>query len=81
MSTESFRPRPNTPGTTILRKVRFYGRMWWDLQVWTVYCYLRRRRPADRGDVLDVGCGQCPYRFFLDKVTTTYTGIDIIDAE
>ena len=31
--------------------------------------------------MLDVGCGQSPYRFLLDNGTTAYTGIDIIDAE
>ena len=81
MSTESFRPRPNTSTTTILREVRFYVRMWLDLQVWTVQRDLRRRLPAYRGDVPDVGCGQSPYRFLLDKETMTYTGIDTIDVE
>ncbi len=81
MSTESFRPRPNTAPTTPWRKLRFYGRMWLDLQVWTVFRDLQRRLPAYRGEVLDVGCGQSPYRFLLDKATTTYTGIDIFEAE
>ena len=33
-----------------------------------------------KGKVLDVGCGQSPYRFLLDKNTTEYFGIDIEQA-
>jgi len=51
-----------------------------DLQVLTVYRELRRRLPSYRGEVLDVGCGQSPYRFLLNQATH-YTGIDIVDAE
>jgi len=81
MSTESFRPLPHTPPTAISSKARFYVRLMLDLQVWTVYRDLRRRMPSYRGDVLDVGCGQSPYRFLLDRQSTRYTGIDIFDAE
>jgi SAM-dependent methyltransferase len=81
VSTESFRPLPNTPPSSFSGKTRFYGRMLLDLQVWTVYRELRRHLPKYRGDVLDVGCGQSPYRFLLDEQATGYTGIDIFDAE
>ena len=30
---------------------------------------------------VDVGCGQSPYRFLLDRDTTSYVGIDISDAD
>jgi SAM-dependent methyltransferase len=52
-----------------------------DLQVLTVYLELRQRLPYYRGDVLDVGCGQSPYRFLLDEETTRYVGIDILDGD
>ncbi len=80
MSTESFRPVSNTPPTTRVGKVKFYGRMLLDLQVSTVYRDLRRHLPGFQGNVLDVGCGQSPYRFLLDDKRTHYFGIDITDA-
>ena len=81
MRTESFRPVSNTPPTTLAGKAKFYGRMFVDLQVWTVYRDLRRELPHFRGEVLDVGCGQSPYRYLLDPRTTNYVGIDIADAD
>ena len=81
MKTESFRPVANTPPTTLAGKARFYCRMLVDLQVLTVYRDLRRQLPEYRGEVLDVGCGQSPYRFLLDAAATQYVGIDILDAD
>jgi SAM-dependent methyltransferase len=65
----------------MLGKIKFYGRMLFDLQVWTVYRDLKENLPRYRGDVLDVGCGQSPYRFLLDRRSTRYVGIDISDAD
>jgi ubiquinone/menaquinone biosynthesis C-methylase UbiE len=81
VKTESFRPVSNTPPTTLSGKVKFFGRMFLDLQVWTVYRDLRRQLPNFRGEVLDVGCGQSPYRYLLDAQKTHYVGIDILDAD
>ncbi|HTZ09380.1 MAG TPA: methyltransferase domain-containing protein [Acidimicrobiales bacterium] len=81
MSTETLRPVTNTPPTTLAGKLKFYGRMLVDFQVWTVYRDLRRFLPRLRGDVLDVGCGESPYRFLLDRKATSYVGIDVFDAD
>jgi SAM-dependent methyltransferase len=81
LKTESFRPVSNTPPTTVGGKMKFYGRMLVDLQVLTVYRDLRRQLPRFRGEVLDVGCGQSPYRYLLDPRSTHYVGIDILDAD
>lgn len=81
VKTESFRPVSNTPPTTLLGKMKFYGRMLVDLQVMTVYRDLRKHLPRYRGNVLDVGCGQSPYQFLLDSGKTEYVGIDISDAD
>jgi len=80
LKTESFRPVRNSPPTTPAGKVKFYGRMLLDLQVLTVYRDLRRDLPRFRGRILDVGCGESPYRFLLDQMTTEYVGIDVVDA-
>jgi ubiquinone/menaquinone biosynthesis C-methylase UbiE len=81
LRTESFRPFANTAPVTALGKTKFYGRMLFDLQVWTVYRDLRRNLPQFEGHVLDVGCGGSPYRFLLERSTTEYVGIDITDAQ
>jgi SAM-dependent methyltransferase len=81
LKTESFRPVSNTPPTTLVGKVKFFGRMLVDLQIWTVYRDLRRILPKFTGEVLDVGAGQSPYRYLLDANTTHYVGIDILDAD
>lgn len=64
-----------------MRKIRFYGRMILDFQILTVYRDLHRLLPSFTGAVLDVGCGQSPYRHLLRHTQTTYYGIDIVDAE
>jgi ubiquinone/menaquinone biosynthesis C-methylase UbiE len=55
--------------------------MFLDLQILTIYRDLRRTLPMFKGRVLDVGCGESPYRHLLDPALTTYTGIDIVDAK
>jgi len=81
LTTESFRPVSNTPPTTFVGRIKFYGRMVFDLQVLTVHRDLRKHLPGYHGNVLDVGCGQSPYRFLLNTKATNYVGIDISDAD
>jgi ubiquinone/menaquinone biosynthesis C-methylase UbiE len=52
-----------------------------DLQILTIYRDLKKELPGYNGNVLDIGCGQSPYRFLLNKKTVSYFGIDITDAE
>jgi ubiquinone/menaquinone biosynthesis C-methylase UbiE len=54
--------------------------MIFDLQVLTVYRAVAALLPSFKGDVLDVGSGQSPYRFLLDATRAKYHGIDIRDA-
>ena len=77
---ESFRPIRNSPPVGLTGTIRFFGRMLLDLQVLTVYLDLRRVLPHLTGDILDVGCGESPYRFLLDAKHVSYRGIDIEDA-
>jgi len=78
---EKFRPVSNTRDDSFIGKLKFYGRMLLDLQILTIYKDIKREIPAYKGNVLDVGCGQSPYRFLLDEKAVTYSGIDILDAE
>lgn len=51
-----------------------------DLQILTIFKDVKRNVPRFQGDVLDVGCGQSPYKFLLNPAQTKYYGIDIVDA-
>jgi SAM-dependent methyltransferase len=78
--TEQFQPISNTPPTGFVGKAKFYGRMILDLQILTIYKDVRKYLPGYKGEILDIGCGQSPYKFLLNAETTRYFGIDIIDA-
>jgi SAM-dependent methyltransferase len=79
-STERFRPVANTRPDRFLGKVIFFGRMLLDLQVLTVYRDLKRELPFMSGKILDVGCGDSPYRHLLVPAKTQYVGMDIVSA-
>jgi SAM-dependent methyltransferase len=78
--TEQFQPISNTPPVGLTGKLKFYGRMVLDLQILTIYKDVKKYLPLYKGNVLDIGCGQSPYKFLLNKNETKYFGIDIIDA-
>jgi len=61
-------------------RVLFAIRRLVDLQVRTVYSFLKRTVPAMQGRVLDVGCGESPYAHLL-TAAASYTGIDIVYAD
>ena len=77
---EKFKPISNTPPDSGIGKIKFFGRTILDLQILTIYRDLKKELPGYTGSVLDVGCGQSPYRFLLTK-GTNYFGIDIVDAD
>ena len=80
-ATEGFRPVANTRRNSPLGKLLFYGRMLLDLQILTIFRDAKNFLPTLVGDVLDIGCGQSPYKFLLNTSATRYFGIDISDAE
>lgn len=51
-----------------------------DLQILTIYKDVKKSLPSYKGNVLDIGCGQSPYKFLLNTRETKYFGIDIIEA-
>lgn len=79
-SAERFRPVANTRPDRFWGRVIFYGRMLLDLQVLTVYRDLKRELPFMSGKILDVGCGDSPYRHLLVPNKTQYVGMDIVSA-
>ncbi len=77
---EGFRPFSHQPPTGFKGALKFYGRMPLDLQFLTIFRQAKKMLPSFSGEVLDVGCGQSPYRFLLNAAATKYTGIDIVEA-
>jgi ubiquinone/menaquinone biosynthesis C-methylase UbiE len=77
---EQFQPISNTPPKGFTGKIKFYGRMLLDLQILTIFKDVKKHLPNYKGNVLDIGCGQSPYKFLLNASTTKYFGIDIIEA-
>src|SRR5258706_13460372 len=78
---EQFQPISNTPPKGLSGKIKFYGRMLLDLQILTIFKDVRKHLPEYKGNVLDIGCGQSPYKYLLNPNTTRYFGIDIIEAK
>ena len=77
---EQFQPISNTPPEGLTGKIKFYGRMLLDLQILTIFKDVKKHLPDYKGNVLDIGCGQSPYKFLLNADATQYFGIDIIEA-
>lgn len=77
--TEVFKPVPvrRTPG--LLGSVLFTLRMAVDLQLLTCVRFLAPHLACMRGPVLDVGCGEMPFRTLLGS-GALYTGIDILQS-
>jgi ubiquinone/menaquinone biosynthesis C-methylase UbiE len=78
---EQFQPISNTPPVDFIGKIKFYGRMLLDLQILTIFKDVKKYLPTFNGNVLDIGCGQSPYKFLLNNKTTKYFGIDIVEAD
>ena len=78
---ERFKPKSIIAPKNLLGRIMFRARMLGDLQLMTIYRDLQKILPKVRGDVLDVGCGLGPYRHLLVPECTTYTGLDIVDAD
>lgn len=80
VANEGFQPRahwaPDTPG----RKLAYRLRLLADLQTNTIHRDLRRELPGWRGHVLDIGCGNSPFRHLLDSAQARYQGIDVETA-
>jgi ubiquinone/menaquinone biosynthesis C-methylase UbiE len=78
---EGFRPIANIWNRDLLGMITFYLRLVLDLQISTIFRDLKQFLPHQKGQILDVGCGQSPYRSLLGVGVTGYKGIDIADAD
>lgn len=74
---EDFQPRAHWAPDTPLRRWLFTVRLIADLQTNTIYHDLRRELAGFSGKLLDIGCGNSPFRPLLDSKRTQYQGIDV----
>lgn len=77
---EHFQPVPVRLGSSIASKIAFAVRRVADLQLATIWTFLEPRLSKLNGTLLDVGCGEMPYRGCLSP-DLNYTGIDVPQAE
>jgi len=78
---EKFQPISNISPNSPINKIKFYGRMLLDLQILSIYRNVKKVLPNFKGNVLDIGCGDGPYRHLINASNTKYYGIDIAAAD
>lgn len=77
--TEHFQPIPLRFGSSPLSRVAFKLRCVVDLQLGSIWSFIGPKLALLKGNLLDVGCGEMPYRTFLPK-HIDYVGIDVPQA-
>lgn len=77
--TEDFKPISVRRSPGVLGAVLFNLRLIADLQLLTCVRFLAPRLSRLKGKVLDVGCGEMPFRVLLGP-EASYTGIDVASA-
>lgn len=76
---EEFKPIPIRHDEGALGTARFQLRLLGDLQLLTCVRFLRPHLIGMRGDVLDVGCGEMPFRSMIEP-EARYVGLDFPGA-
>ncbi len=78
---EAFKPKANNPPVSLLNTLRFYLRLCLDMQMRSAFGQMKHFLGKTKGKLLDVGCGESPYRFLMQENSTQYVGLDIEDAD
>jgi SAM-dependent methyltransferase len=73
---ENFRPVSNTAPVGAAGSLKFYLRFIFDLQNFSIYNALKKYLKPLKGKILDLGCGDSPYRHLLNG-GCEYIGADI----
>jgi SAM-dependent methyltransferase len=75
-ATEAFQPIPVRTGDRLVDRLLFALRTMLDLQLWTILAGIRPRLARMQGKLLDVGCGEMPFRRFVPR-NVLYMGVDV----
>jgi SAM-dependent methyltransferase len=78
---EDFRPFAHSRGDTAFERLKFRARLLADFQVRTVHAHVLTHLQGKTGTLLDVGCGDSPYREAVKSAGLKYMGVDTVDAE
>ena len=78
---ENFRPKAHKPPIGFFNTIRFNVRLLIDFQVNSVHLHVKIFLKKVTGNLLDLGCGESPYRFLVNEKITCYYGVDIFDAD
>ncbi|MFH1004270.1 MAG: class I SAM-dependent methyltransferase [Bacteroidota bacterium] len=78
---ENFKPKAHIPPNNFFNSIRFYIRLILDFQVVSVYRHLKIFLRKANGNLLDLGCGESPYRFLMNEKYIKYYGVDISEAD
>ncbi|KAA3498034.1 class I SAM-dependent methyltransferase [Rhizobium rhizogenes] len=76
---EEFKPIPVRKATGVAGSIGYGARLVVDLQLLTCTRFLKSRLANVRGTLIDVGCGEMPFRDLLHPAVQ-YTGIDVPEA-
>ena len=77
---ERFQPITHFEPITYQQKILFRIRLLFDFQTNTIYRDLKVLLKCSKGKILDVGCGNSPFKHLLDNSRTQYYGLDIEDS-
>jgi len=74
---ENNRPVTHFAPDSFFTKILFYIRLIFDFQTISIYRHLKKYSANYNGKVLDIGCGNSPFEFLINKNTCQYTGLDV----
>lgn len=77
---EGFQPPAHYSPSTPVYRTLFFLRLIADLQTASIYRDLNKHLRYFSGRLLDIGCGNSPFRHLLDPARSQYQGIDITEA-
>jgi SAM-dependent methyltransferase len=80
LQVEGFQPLPHWAPSTPISSFVFYLRLTADLQTNSIYRDLREHFAGFSGRILDIGCGNSPFRDLFDPTISEYQGIDVQEA-
>jgi SAM-dependent methyltransferase len=78
--TERYQPPAHVAPDTFFHKLLFAGRLTSDFQFNTLHRHMRKFVPGVSGKVVDVGCGQGPFKHLVRPDKAKYIGLDFTGA-